>query len=496
MNYLHKELYEFIKSDHHIFDFIQDAALDGLWFRDVENPENEWMNQKFWTTLGYHPDEMPHHTESWQNLIHPDDLLLTMDNFRKHCENPRYPYDQVVRFTHKDGSIIWIRRRGMAIRDSAGKAIRMLGGHIDVTKEKENEEKLQNRNEILQSTMESYRDVLIFSIDRQYRYVVFNQAFKTATFNAYGTEVAKGLSMLESITNTEDRARAKHNCDRAFAGETHATSEVYGDLEKLYFETRYNPIINEKNEVTSITVMSANITDRKLAEEQLLALNKELESFSYSVSHDLRAPLRAINGYATILKEDFSADLSEEANKKIDAIIRNAKKMGNLIDDLLTFSHLGRKDIVREQVNMDTLVRQVIDEVNEQFLQASPKVDITPIPAAKGDRTLLKQVWHNLISNAFKYSRNNPAPEISIGCIPGSMENTYYVKDNGVGFDMAYYDKLFGVFQRLHSGEDFEGTGVGLAIVQRIVNRHGGKVWAESELGKGATFYFSLSARG
>lgn len=356
----------------------------------------------------------------------------------------------------------------------------------------ENEEKLKSKNDILQSTLESCRDVLLFSIDRQYRYLVFNNAFKQATFSAYGTEVTEGMSMLDSITNEDDRKKAKNNCDRAFAGERHVTTEVYGDINRFYFETRYNPILNDKNEVTAVTVMSGNVTERKKAEEQLQLLNKELESFSYSVSHDLRAPLRAINGHATILLEDFSAGLNEEAKKSIDAICRNSVKMGNLIDDLLNFSRLGRKDITREPVDMKNLATIVADELLAQNASEKTSINIGNLHPALGDSVLLKQVWLNLISNAIKYSQKNPAPKIEIGCTENDKETTYYVKDNGVGFDMKYYNKLFGVFQRLHGETEFEGTGVGLAIIHRIITRHGGKVWAEGQINKGACFFFTL----
>jgi signal transduction histidine kinase len=356
-----------------------------------------------------------------------------------------------------------------------------------------NQEKLKIRNDILQATIESYKDVLIFTIDRDYRYLVFNNAFRVATHAAYGTVVENGGSVLDSITSADDREKAKKNFDRAFAGEMHVTIEVYGDLDKQYFETRYSPIPGADNSVTSITVMSGNVTERKHAEEQLLSLNRELESFSYSVSHDLRAPLRAISSFASILQEDFSGHLNQEVRKTIDIIHTNARKMGKLIDDLLNFSHLGRKDIVRNLVDMEELVRTVVDEVKAGDSAQKTIINVSGILPTIGDAAMLRQVWFNLVSNACKYSGKNANPVIEIGCKQEAGSITYFVKDNGVGFDMAYYDKLFGVFQRLHGEDEFEGTGVGLAIVQRIISKHGGTVWAESVIGEGSTFYFMLA---
>ena len=227
---------------------------------------------------------------------------------------------------------------------------------------------------------------------------------------------------------------------------------------------------------------------------QLESVNKELGSFSYSVSHDLRAPIRAINGYAKILEEDYSEKFDSDGTKVLHAIMHNSKKMGQLIDDLLAFSKLGRKEVTLSEINMTALVKLVKEELLFEDGENIPEINVNVLPPAKGDQSLIKQVWINLISNAIKYSKYKPKTYIEIGAYEKDNLVVYYIKDNGAGFDMQYYDKLFGVFQRLHSQEEFEGTGIGLAIVQKIVNRHNGTVWAESKLNEGACFYFSLPA--
>jgi light-regulated signal transduction histidine kinase (bacteriophytochrome) len=223
---------------------------------------------------------------------------------------------------------------------------------------------------------------------------------------------------------------------------------------------------------------------------ELEAVNKELASFSYSVSHDLRAPLRAVDGYARMLEEDYATKLDDEGRRLLSVVRDSATRMGQLIDDLLSFSRLSRQPMVQHLVDTRALVQQVVDEVRGDS-RASVELGDMLLPA-EGDRALLKQVWVNLISNALKYSAKRGAPRVEIGSQVEGEENIYWVRDNGAGFDMRYAAKLFGVFQRLHSQEEFAGTGVGLAIVHRVITRHGGRAWAEGKPGEGACFFFSL----
>ena len=225
--------------------------------------------------------------------------------------------------------------------------------------------------------------------------------------------------------------------------------------------------------------------------EKQIAENKELEAFSYSISHDLRAPLRHIGGFADLLVKNNSAQLDETGLRYLHVISESILEMGDLIDALLTFSRLSRTELQQTKINSKNLVTRVIKTFSDELVGRNVEINISELPDAWGDENLINQVWVNLISNALKYSRNKEKAVIDIG---GKIENDktiFYVKDNGVGFDMKYADKLFGVFQRLHKAKDFEGIGIGLANVNRIVVRHGGTCWAESEVGKGATFFFS-----
>ena len=235
-----------------------------------------------------------------------------------------------------------------------------------------------------------------------------------------------------------------------------------------------------------------DITARHKAEQKVIAVNNELEAFTYSVSHDLRAPLRSIDGYSKILQEDYGSTMDTEANRLLEIIRNNARRMGQLIDDLLDFSRLGRKEMDNSVVDMQTLVTHVQQELVSQEKNRKIQVKINRLEEVKADARMMRQVWINLISNAIKYSRLQAVANIEIGSSIEDNRVVYFIRDNGVGFDMKYADKLFGVFQRLHKVQEFEGTGVGLALAHRIVSRHGGKIWADATVNEGATFFFFI----
>ena len=258
--------------------------------------------------------------------------------------------------------------------------------------------------------------------------------------------------------------------------------------------------------------LEQEVLDRKRAEEEvrrlntdlerrvqqrtseLVAANEELESFTYSVSHDLRAPLRHVDAYAQMLEEDFGAQLPPEAQNFTKKIRQGSQNMRQLVDDLLHLSHLGKTELNRQKTPLNPMVAEVVNELKPETASRHIEWQLGDLPLAECDPGLMKQVFANLIANAVKYTRPREEAKIEIGQLKANGEITVFVRDNGVGFNMKYVNKLFGVFQRLHRAEEFEGTGVGLATVARIVRKHGGRVWAEAELNKGATFYFTLDA--
>jgi PAS domain S-box-containing protein len=272
-------------------------------------------------------------------------------------------------------------------------------------------------------------------------------------------------------------------------------------------------LTDAEGNIDRVLGVSRDITERRQAEAEIRALNEslearvrertaqleeaiaELEAFSYSVSHDLRAPLRAINGYATILVEDHGADIGEDGRRSCDSIIGNTRRMGQLIDDLLAFSRLGRSRLAREPIDMAVLAQAALGDVTTDLQRGRVTLSVGDLPPVTGDPTLLRQVWSNLLSNALKFTSEETCPTIVVAGAREDGEAVFSVRDNGPGFDMRHASKLFQVFERLH-GAEYEGSGVGLAIARRAVEAHGGRIWAEGEPGKGATFFFALPAAG
>ncbi|MBK8576432.1 MAG: HAMP domain-containing protein [Elusimicrobia bacterium] len=228
---------------------------------------------------------------------------------------------------------------------------------------------------------------------------------------------------------------------------------------------------------------------RELAES-----NRQLEAFSFSISHDLRAPLRAIDGFSQILLNEHASSLLPEGRRVLELVVKNSKHMAQLIEDLLAFSRLGRQDVVGGELHMGEMAREVYQELTTPGGARTIDFTVAPMPNARGDNSMVHQVWMNLLENALKFTSRNDRAVIEVGAHEGERENTYFVKDNGVGFDPRFAGKLFQVFQRLHGSSQFSGTGVGLAIVHRIIQKHGGRVWAESRPGQGAQFFFTLPA--
>jgi signal transduction histidine kinase len=271
-------------------------------------------------------------------------------------------------------------------------------------------------------------------------------------------------------------------------------AEKFGEDESGLLTDAFNQMLMEiQAQDQAIKKLNAGLEQRVIERtSQLEAANKELEAFSYSISHDLRAPLRAMNGFAGIVLEDFGPQLPDEGRGYLERIRNGGQRMGELIDDLLSFSRLSRQPVRRQHMNSAQMVREALDELKPQQNGRQIEMRIGALPPCEADPVLLKQVWVNLLSNAIKYSRDRQPAVVEVGCTRENNMDVFFVRDNGAGFDMQYANKLFGVFQRLHRSDEFEGTGVGLAIVQRIVHRHGGRVWAEGQINRGATFYFTI----
>lgn len=369
------------------------------------------------------------------------------------------------------------------------------------------EDTLETERNLLRTLMDNLPDN-VFVKDAQSRFVTNNashrrvlgvdnlaQIIGKTDFDMFPREIASSFY--------DDEQQIVRSGEPLFDREeqvVYATGEI-----RWHLATKV-PLYNSQGELYGLVGVSRDITERKRKDEEILRLNadlvkraaaleaanKELEAFSYSVSHDLRAPLRAIDGFSRILLEDHAPSLEASAARYLGLVCNNARKMGELIDDLLAFSRLGRQALSQQIVQPADLVRRVLAELESESQGRTVNISIGDLPPCKADPALLKQVFINLLSNALKFTRQREIAIIDIRCDTLNGEHVYAVIDNGAGFDMEYAYKLFGVFQRLHRESEFEGTGVGLAIVQRIINRHGGRIWAEAEVDKGAAFRFTL----
>ncbi|HJR79132.1 MAG TPA: PAS domain S-box protein [Anaerolineales bacterium] len=446
------------------------------------------------------------------HVTSPDELLGTQS--ARYYKNPE-DFDRLLEIlkTKKKASDVEIELR---FRDSQTKTVllstwveqdALYGILRDITERKQTEEELRKSEE-------RYRYLFETNPHPMWVYDLKTLAFidvNEAAILKYGYSRQEFLSMtIRDIRPPEDVERLMENLAQTRQPMEHSKGWKHRlkDGTIIHVEITSHTIQIDGRE--SVLVIAQDITQRKQAEEeirqlnekleqrviertlQLQSANKELEAFSYSVSHDLRAPLRAIDGFTRILLEDYEPLLDEEGKRVCRVISREAQHMGQLIDDLLAFSRLGRRELHLTKIDMKSMANAVFEDLIKTEDPVRIDLQIHRLPPAIGDPTLIRQAWVNLLANALKFSSKKERPVIEVGSKQSDDEYIYYVRDTGAGFDMQYVDKLFGVFQRLHSEREFEGTGVGLAIVQQVIRRHGGRVWAEGEVDKGATFYFSL----
>lgn len=379
----------------------------------------------------------------------------------------------------------------------------------DVTERKRAEEEIKKLNDELQWLVDGARDCAIVMLDPQGCVTGWNA----------GAERMKGYTAKEIVgrdfscfylPDDITAAKPRHELEQAaLTGRIEDEGwRVRKDGSRFLANVIITALRDDNGGLRGFAKIIRDLTEKKQAEEgqrqlnqeqalrgQLESSNKELEAFSYSVSHDLRAPLRSVDSFSRIVLEDYGPILGDEGNRLLGIVRSEAQRMGCLIDDLLRFSRIGRSEMVSTECDMSEIVANTLASFDSKVM-AGVTIELKVIPPAIGDLAMLRQVWFNLVSNAVKFSSKTAGPRIEIGGASGPDTNTYYIKDNGAGFDPRFAKKLFGVFQRLHSEAEFEGTGVGLAIVQRTIHRHGGSVWAEGKVGEGATFHFTLPRQG
>jgi PAS domain S-box-containing protein len=478
-----------------------EAGQIAIWIWDLNTNELEWNDQAY-KVFGV-PDNFEPTFEKFGTMVHPEDLDYVVQATQKTVETGE-KLDIQFRWNRPDGKEIILTGRGDIVRDEDGNPEQMIGINMDITERMRLLENIQLKESQLRSFVEQ-APAAVAMLDTEMKYItVSNQWFKQ--YNLDKKDLV-GISHYDIFPEINEMPEWLEQHQRVLNGEELSNPKdkiVRMDGTVQWISWKLIPWYNEPGEIGGMIMYTADITSEvyyteKLEKEvakrtkELASVNEELESFSYSISHDLRAPLRSINGFSDILMEDYADQLDSEGKRLMGVVKESAVTMGQLIDDILEFSRLGKKKIQKSEIDMNKLFESVCEVETGAYSDKQIDLKIDDLPNALGDVALIKQVVVNLVSNAFKYSSKEDKIVINIG-FDQSEENevAYFIKDNGTGFKMEYHDKLFGVFNRLHSKNEFDGTGVGLAIAKRIINKHGGRIWAESEEGKGSTFFFSL----
>ena len=465
-------------------------------------------NKTFCDMIGYSEEELKN--LSFMDITHPDDIKKDSENIEKLRKKIIPVYKTEKKYIRKDKTLIWGSLTTVSNFSDKGEFLYNLAIVEDITGRKNSEEKLKINEERFRQVVET-SGVWVWEVDNEGLYTYVSRTEEGIL--GYNVSELIGKKHFYDFFIPEVKEELKSAAFEVFKNKGVFRNFENPNLHKngdiVYLETSGMPLLDEKGNLIGYRGADRDITEKKLAEKERIKINeelekrvqertiqlqeliKELEAFSYSVSHDLRAPLRAISGFSGLLLNDYYEKLDEEGKEYLNDIMRNATKMAKLIDDLLQLARFGRKPVERTNVSMNDLFSSIIEE-EKKYYEDKYKFIISDLPEISGDRSLLKQVITNLIANAMKFSSKSENPVIEIGFEENEKEITYFVKDNGVGFDMKFVGKLFGVFQRLHKANEFQGTGVGLAIVQRIVIKHGGRVRADSVPGGGARFSFSL----
>jgi PAS domain S-box-containing protein len=505
---LRKEAARIIEENSTRLELAMQAAKMAWWEMNVKTGKVVFEKRKA-EMLGFSAEQFNSYHD-FVALLHPDDMDIAMRAMHDHLSGKSSRYETEYRIRNSSGEYLWFYDIGGAVNyDEKGQPLNVTGLVLDISERKKTDQALHESEERFRTIFENVQDVY-YDVDLDGTIVEVSPSVAILTENLYTREDLIGKSIYDFYADpaTRDQFIEKLKEKGHVSDYEIRLKAQSGRLKYCAVNSRI--IFDEMGEPIKIIGTIHDVNQRKIAEQKIIELNEKLEqrvaertarleavyqeqeAFSYSVSHDLRAPLRRVHGFTQILIEEYGNKLDDEGMRLCKVIMDNALRMGALIDDLLSFAQLSRCEMSLMEVDMKQLVRSVFNDICDSDCQRRIRFDLQDLCNVQADLTMMRQVWANLLSNAVKYSSKREQSVITIKCEMGPGEVVYSVKDNGVGFDMAYKDKLFSVFQRLHTAHEFEGTGVGLAIVERIIKRHGGKLWAESQLNQGAEFFFSL----
>ena len=497
-------------SEERLFHALRGSS-DGLWDWDVTQ-DRYFFSPRYRELLGYTEEELPNLRSSILDPIHPEDRPRVEEAVRRHFRE-RTPYDVEHRMRHKDGSYRWFRARGQAVWNADGRAVRFTGVSTDIEAQKQAQERLNallielQEEKALSDTLLAGLPGIVGLFDAQMRLLRWNRNMEIET--AHPPERLRDLRANELFAEAERvRQASLIALERGIVTHGEATLRAAGGRLVPYY-LYAAPILRGERKL--IVGLGFDISERKQSEAdirqlneeleervrertaELTAANKELESFSYSVSHDLVAPLRAIDGFSRMIEMDYGDKVDERGKDYIHRIRHGTQRMQQLIDDMLALSRVTRNEMKHQRIDLSALAGLIIADLRQAQPQREVDSRIEGGLFVQGDPNLMRIALENLLRNAWKFTARHASSRIEFGTLHTGDKPVYFVRDDGAGFDMQYAGKLFDAFQRMHRAQDFEGTGIGLAIVHRIIQRHGGRIWAEAAPERGATFFFTLS---
>jgi PAS domain S-box-containing protein len=487
----------------------------GMWEYDVHSG-TVYYDPRCDLMLGFTPAEVSADFAAWMSLIHEEDRDRVTAKITEHLEGKSEGYTEEYRMQAASGEWRWLVSSGKVVeRDSNGIPVRMIGARRDVTERKRTEEALQESENRYRMVAELASD-FIFKIavdeDGKMKTVLTTQEFHRIA--GCVLEDLKTTGWWTEVVHPDERQAVLEFFQSMIASREpnemeHRIVTKKGEARWLHLSAK--PQWDEKNQrVAAIVGAAKDVTERKQTEvrikelnaelgrhvAEIEAANKELENFAHTLSHELKTPLMGIEGFSQLLKERYSKFLDSKGQEYVGILCKNAQHMKELIDDLLSFFKLGRKDMEYSLVDMGKVAQEAYEQTRTAYPDRSIRMEMKEIPPAYGDQVMLWHVFSNLLENAIKFSKSQPVALIEVGGRAEAEAATYYVKDNGIGFPMEEADRIFQTFERLHSSEEFQGMGIGLAIVRRIVQRHGGKAWAEGKPDAGSVFHFSIANKG